>query len=107
LSSELFLSTHAIIAPHPNLLLVASGNVLLEYDQGIRDFAALPEKTRQALLKNVQITQDFRDDVAKAVLEQQSSSCFCSWLVSCLRLDPVLEVPRSAEGDTENLPQED
>jgi hypothetical protein len=47
------LSAHAIIAPHPNLLLVASGDLLLDYDQMVIDFAAWPEERRQAFLQAV------------------------------------------------------
>jgi hypothetical protein len=51
LSSELFLSRHVIIAPHPNLLQFASGDALLDYDQGIRHLAAMPKECRQVFLE--------------------------------------------------------
>ncbi len=57
----------AIIEPQPNLLLVASGDVFLEYDQGIRHLAAMPEEFRQAFLGNfVQFPQAFRDEATQA-----------------------------------------
>jgi hypothetical protein len=67
LSSELFLLTHAIIVPYPNLWLVAySGDVILESDQFIGGIAMIPKEIWQAFI------HEFPDKVAKAVLALRS-----------------------------------